>query len=83
MWFLRAAEQGHSKAQWTAGMMLFLGRGRAPDGAEAVKWLTLAAEGGQEKARSALDTIGKRLAPEIIAEGARRAVAYKTSRSRP
>ena len=83
MWFLRAAEQGHSKAQWTAGMMLFLGRGSAPDGAEAVKWLTLAAEGGQEKARSALVTIGKRLAPEVIAEGARRAADYRTSRKSP
>jgi len=72
-WFLQAAEQEHAKARLNAGMMLFLGRGGEPNGAEAVKWLVLAAEGGEAKARAVLESISKRLPPDVVEEGRRRA----------
>jgi hypothetical protein len=72
-WFLQAAEREHAKARLNAGMMLFLGRGGEPNGAEAVKWLLLAVEGGEAKARNVLESIIKRLPPETVEEGRRRA----------
>jgi len=82
-WFLRAAEQGHSKAQLAVGMMLFLGRGSAPNQAEAVKWLLLAADQGEVKARGTLETIRRRVTPEAYEEGHRRAAAYRITNTRP
>jgi uncharacterized protein len=81
-WFMRAAAQGHAKAQLNAGLMLFLGRGSVPDRAEAVKWLVLAVEGGEPKAHAALERISRRLEVEVVREGRQRAADYRATRTK-
>ncbi len=45
-WFLKAAEQGDSAAQYNIGRMYFDGRGVPQDYKQGIKWLTKAAEQG-------------------------------------
>ena len=45
-WYRKAAEQGHSQAQFNLGVMLANGRGIAKDEQEAVEWYRKAAEQG-------------------------------------
>ena len=44
MWFRKAAEQGHARAQVNLGTSYGQGKGVAQDDAEAVKWYRKAAE---------------------------------------
>lgn len=46
MWFLRAANQGHTDAAYRLGGMHCKGQGVPQDDAEAAKWLRHAAEDG-------------------------------------
>lgn len=48
-WFLRAAEQGHSKAQAYIGRCLELGYGVTKDMEEAIRWYRLSAANGDDK----------------------------------
>jgi len=50
-WFLRAAQQGHAKAQARIGVAYDVGDGVARDQAEALIWLTRAANKGQKFAQ--------------------------------
>ena len=43
-WFKKAAEQGHSEAQYHLGLMYRNGRGTPVDFQEAIRWLHRSAE---------------------------------------
>ena len=75
-WFRRAAEQGHAQAQSNLGMMCALGRGMERDCIEAFKWVSLAAAQGNKGALKSQNTLLKRMTPEQIAEGRRRAAEF-------
>ena len=45
-WYRKAAEQGHTSAQYNLGLIYAYGEGMSENDAEAVKWLRKAAEGG-------------------------------------
>lgn len=74
-WFLKAAQQGHVKAQLNAGLMLSLGRGVSKDDVEACRWLHRAATQDNQAAKDLLDKAKKRMKPEDVGEGIRRAQA--------
>ena len=50
-WYLKAAEQGHAKAQYMLGECYFAGRGVDEDEDEATEWYLKAAEQGHAKAQ--------------------------------
>ena len=76
LWFLRAAQQSHAKAQTNAGFMLALGRGAAPDPVEGYKWLLLAAAQNEPSAKKALPTAAARLSPEQRATAEQRVASH-------
>lgn len=47
-WYRRAAERGHSDAQYNLGFMYLLGEGVPKDHEEGLRWLRLAADQGYE-----------------------------------
>ena len=53
-WYHRAAEQGHTIAQYDLSWMYQYGRGVSPNPSEAVRWCRLAAEQGYADAQNAL-----------------------------
>jgi clan AA aspartic protease (TIGR02281 family) len=53
-WYRKAADQGHSAAQFNLGGMYLYGHGVTQNYAEAVKWYRKAADQGEAKALSAL-----------------------------
>jgi hypothetical protein len=73
-WFRKAAEAGHSGAQFNLGTMYMNGVGVPVDHTEAVMWLSMAAD-ANSSARFLLYTQEKKIAPEAIEEGRRRAAA--------
>ena len=50
-WFLKAAEQGHAKAQYNAGAMYYRGQGVPKNYGEAINWFLKAAEQGYAEAQ--------------------------------
>ena len=56
-WYLKAAEQGHAKAQYMIGECYFAGRGVDEDEDEAAEWYLKAAEQGHAKAQFELGRI--------------------------
>ena len=53
-WYIRAAEQGHTRAQYTIGAMYLYGEGVIFNKKEAEKWLRKAAQNGHAKAQMEL-----------------------------
>ena len=53
-WLRKAAEQGHTEAQFYVGIIYFMGDGVKQDRFEAKKWLCKAAEQGLVKAQTGL-----------------------------
>jgi len=53
-WFRKAAEQGHTKAQFNLGVLYDKGQGVAQSSSEAEKWYTKAAERGDVDAQTSL-----------------------------
>ena len=53
-WYLKAAEQGDTKAQKNLGVMYRSGKGVVKDDKEAVKWYRKAAEQGDAGAQTSL-----------------------------
>jgi TPR repeat protein len=51
VWFRKAAEQGHLRAQAQLGMAYYLGRGTPTNLLEALRWLNIAAERGHPRAQ--------------------------------
>ena len=57
MWVRRAAEQGHTSAQYNLGLMYYNGDGVAQDNVMAHVWATLAAAYGHQNAATARDAL--------------------------
>ena len=56
-WYRKAAEQGHTQAQFYLGNMYDKGRGVSEDKAEALNWWRKAAEQGHEDAKLWLEEL--------------------------
>ena len=72
-WYRKAAEQNYAKAQYNLGVCFYNGNGVAKDWVEAYRWLLLAARQGDEDAKKNLTAPERKLTPEQIAEGQKRA----------
>ena len=53
-WYTKAAEQGHSAAQFDLGMLYYTGSGVAVDDTQALDWITKSAKGGYLPAHNVL-----------------------------
>ena len=62
-WLSRAAEQGHSVAEYNLGVCYGNGEGVSQDHVKAVKWFEKAADHGNEAAREALSQARRFLSP--------------------
>ena len=58
-WYRKAAEQGHSVAQYNLGVCYQVGSGVVQSNAEAIKWYRKAAEQGDADAQKQLDALMK------------------------
>lgn len=67
MWFEKAAEQGHEKAQIRCGMMYFRGRGTAKNYEKALMWLEKAEAQGSTEAHFAIKGVRGTIAKEAEA----------------
>jgi hypothetical protein len=79
--FVKAASQGHTAAQPSLGFKFANGVGMPQDYIEAYKWWNVAAAQGDKTALENRDLVAKRMTPEQIAEGQRRAVSFLPRRS--
>ena len=57
-WYRKAAEQGHTGAQFNLGLMLVSGLGTAKNEVEAIMWIRKAAERGFAEALKMLGHLG-------------------------
>ena len=55
-WYLKAAEQGNAKAQYSLGYCYYWGKGVEEDKKEALKWYRKAADQGHSDAKECLET---------------------------
>lgn len=78
--FEALAEQGDLAAQYNAGWMRAKGLGAPVDFIAAYQWFALVAQAGQEKAITALRELRRQMPPGDIAEGERRAEAWRARR---
>jgi uncharacterized protein len=76
-WYRKAAEQNYAEAQSSLGDCYDIGRGVANDYAEAYKWLLLAAGQGDGNAKKTIAILEKKMTPDQIAEGQKRARDFK------
>ena len=58
-WYLKAAEQGDSDAQYNLGAMYYDGKGVKKDRKKAAQWLSKAAAQGDEDAIELLKKLAK------------------------
>jgi TPR repeat protein len=65
-WFLKAANEGHAKAQFNLGVCYLSGDGLKQDEVAVVKWWTLAAMQGHPGASANLDAARDRLKPDQL-----------------
>lgn len=78
-WFRKAADAGFAPAQYAMGSAYSLGQGVNRDYIEAYKWLIIASNTGSDDAarrRESMVTLYK-MTPAQVAEGEKRALAYK------
>jgi len=79
-WCRRAAENGHSQAQFCLGQLYRDTNGVPQNYLEAHKWFNLAAVADTEFAEAAKEfreELEKKLTPELIVEAQRRAAEFK------
>lgn len=76
-WYRKAAEQNYAAAQYNLGVCYSNGEGVTKDYVEAYKWRLLAVGQGDENAKQAMTTLEKKMTPEQIAEGQKRAREFK------
>jgi TPR repeat protein len=81
--FTKAADAGLPDAQNQLGIMYIEGEGADKDPVEAFKWWTLAAQKGDEDAKANLEKVKSDITPEQVAEGQRRADAWKSPARAP
>jgi len=76
-WLLKASEQGHTKAQFTLGIMHANGEGGLADFVQAYMWFTVAAGAVEGNARTtylrARDQVQAQMTPERVSEASRMA----------
>ncbi|ESQ79746.1 tetratricopeptide repeat protein [Asticcacaulis sp. YBE204] len=84
-YYTRSAETGNSQGQARLSFLYFAGRGVEKDPAEAYKWASLAAKDkgglGQRDGQDAVFYLERQLTPDQIAEGKKRADAFKPVKS--
>jgi hypothetical protein len=76
-WYRKAAEQGHTSAQYNLGNMYVRGEGVPKNDVEAYKWWHLAAAQGDEGAKKNKRILADRITKEKIAEAQKRASDFK------
>jgi TPR repeat protein len=83
LWLRKAAEQGHAEAQYHVGLRRHRAGKSSPEPeasecrVEAFKWLQLATAQGHHESRKAREFLALDMTREEVAEGGRRAKAYK------
>lgn len=77
--FRPLAEAGDAAAQYNLGWLLAKGLGGARNLVAAYQWFFLVADAGHEKGRDGLAEISRLMTPAEIAEGERRARAWRPS----
>lgn len=75
-WLQLAAAQGHANAQYHLGLMHKDGRGTEKNFVEAYKWLNLSATRGSPNAGVMMETVGRLMSREQIAEAQRAAMNF-------
>ena len=81
--FRKAAEQGHTQAQYKLGLMCRNGEGVPQNHAESFFWLTLAASSGNVTMIDARNEVAKMLTPDIISAINNRASKWEPTPSFP
>ncbi len=81
--FRPLAEQGHTEAQWSLGVMYERGRGVPKDYVQAYRWYTLAASQGDDLAEKFKDYLGESMTLEQLAEAQRLAREWRANRKYP
>ncbi|HXQ14551.1 MAG TPA: tetratricopeptide repeat protein [Caulobacteraceae bacterium] len=76
-WFRKVADQGNQFGQISMGQAYEGGRGVPQDVVEAYKWYTLAFKNGEDYAGDSRSFLAKKMTPDQIAEGERRAAEWK------
>ncbi|NQV32346.1 MAG: sel1 repeat family protein, partial [Phycisphaeraceae bacterium] len=56
-WYLKAAQQGDMEAQTLVGQCLLNGEGTDPDKSQAIEWLNMAVDQGNEEAIELLNSL--------------------------
>ena len=75
-WLRKAANQGDATAQGRMAYFCYMGHGVAQDYVEACKWFNLLAAKGDTNAALVRNNLNKRMTPDQVAEGQRRAAAF-------
>lgn len=65
-WYLQAANRGLAAAQFALGRLLMDGKLVDKDEATALQWLTLAHLNGSSKAEETIETLIRRMDPEVV-----------------
>jgi TPR repeat protein len=76
------AQRGDPVAQYNIGRLYARGEGVARDLPEAYKWFTLATVGGRREGDQARQAISRHMTPVQMAEGLRRAEAWRRQQQR-
>jgi TPR repeat protein len=76
-WFRKAADQGNRFGQTLMGQAYEFGQGAPQDMIEAFKWYTLAIKSGDDYAAHNRSDLARKMTPDQIAEGERRAAEWK------
>ena len=79
-WYRRAAEQGHTSAQFHLGVMYSMGRGVPQDNVQAYAWLLLATEQDSDVAgfaEIAKDVVAGRMTRDELARAIYEALQYE------
>jgi len=87
LWLRKAAEQGHAGAQYQLGLRRHRAGKSCPEPeasecrVEAFKWLQIATAQGHDESRKAREFLALDMTREEVAEGGRRAKAYRQTAS--
>lgn len=76
------AQRGDAAAQYNVGRLYARGEGVGRDFAEAYKWFTLSAAGGRREGEQARQSIARSMTAVQMAEGMRRAEAWRRQQLR-
>lgn len=75
-WYRQAADQGDDLSQFNLGMRYLRGTGVAASPVDAYQWLSLAAAQGVADAGRQIEELKRKMTPEQIIEGRRRADSF-------